>query len=289
MKLLQIIIAALAAIAAFAAIAPRRRIRLANIAEGTHEDSVSRYTDAAITTRHLLYKVGSDASHIAVSGASDLPIGTIADEATAAEELVAVQLLGKKGTKRMVASEAINAGALVYAAASGKVATTGTQCVGVALTTVTTDLDVIEVCDIVPQPTPGIAASIYDAHTILYATTDNTPAALTIAASRVVGRKASGNISAMTAAETNAVLGFSHYVLAAGVHVWAGGAAATDTITVAAVLTTDVVLVNIQVRGSGNPTSVIGVPSAGSIALLMDQNGQDSTTKIGYAVLRAIA
>jgi hypothetical protein len=49
----------------------------------------------------------------------------------------------------------------------------------------------------------------YNANTILAATTDNTPAALTVGASTVLGRKATGNISAMTAAETKTVLGLA--------------------------------------------------------------------------------
>lgn len=51
-----------------------------------------------------------------------------------------------------------------------------------------------------------VAKATYDANSILYATTDNTPVALTIAASRIVGRKASGDISAMTASELWAIL-----------------------------------------------------------------------------------
>ena len=46
----------------------------------------------------------------------------------------------------------------------------------------------------------------YDANSILYATTDNTPTALTIEASSVVGRKASGDIAALTGAEVKALL-----------------------------------------------------------------------------------
>lgn len=45
-----------------------------------------------------------------------------------------------------------------------------------------------------------------DANTILYATVDDTPAALAVAASRIVGRKASGDIGALTAAELWAIL-----------------------------------------------------------------------------------
>lgn len=51
-----------------------------------------------------------------------------------------------------------------------------------------------------------IEESVLDANSILYAVTDDTPAALAVPASRIVGRKASGDISAMTAAELWALL-----------------------------------------------------------------------------------
>lgn len=128
------------------------RLVAANIAEGTHAAAINKLTDAAITTRHLLYKRGSDDNHIAVAGASDTlcPIGTIDDEASAAEENVAVQLLGKGPTKRMVASEAITVGDEVWTAASGKVqdrtATAGTYwIVGTALSAASGDGEIFEV------------------------------------------------------------------------------------------------------------------------------------------------
>jgi hypothetical protein len=46
----------------------------------------------------------------------------------------------------------------------------------------------------------------YTANTVLAATTSATPVALTVAASRIVGRKASGSIAAMTGTETVALL-----------------------------------------------------------------------------------
>jgi hypothetical protein len=52
-----------------------------------------------------------------------------------------------------------------------------------------------------------VANTLFDAYTMLYADTDNTPAALTIAASRIVGRKASGGIAALTGAEVAAIIG----------------------------------------------------------------------------------
>lgn len=51
-----------------------------------------------------------------------------------------------------------------------------------------------------------VAKSLYDANSILYATSDNTPAALTIGASTIVGRKATGDIVALTATETRTIL-----------------------------------------------------------------------------------
>lgn len=54
--------------------------------------------------------------------------------------------------------------------------------------------------------TPYVAKSTYDANSILYATTDNTPVALTVGASTFVGRKSSGDIVALTATETRTII-----------------------------------------------------------------------------------
>ena len=48
--------------------------------------------------------------------------------------------------------------------------------------------------------------SLFDANTILKADSDNTPVAMTVAASRILGRKATGGIVAMTGAELMALL-----------------------------------------------------------------------------------
>lgn len=52
-----------------------------------------------------------------------------------------------------------------------------------------------------------VGKSLYDANSILAATTDDTPAALTVGASTIVGRKASGGIVALTGAEALAITG----------------------------------------------------------------------------------
>ena len=53
----------------------------------------------------------------------------------------------------------------------------------------------------------AVPKATYDAHTVLAATTDNTPAAVTVAEQSIVGRKTGGNITALTAAEVKTLLG----------------------------------------------------------------------------------
>ena len=127
------------------------RVRLANIAEGTHDGNITKAVDAAITERFLLAKVGSASDRVAVAGAADTPIGVITDEAAAAGDLVNLALFGSaRSTLRMVASGAIAQGALVEPAASGRVQTLGVgagthHVVGRALDAASAAGDVIEV------------------------------------------------------------------------------------------------------------------------------------------------
>lgn len=58
-----------------------------------------------------------------------------------------------------------------------------------------------------PPQGVGIERTIFDANTILKADTDNTPVALAVAASRLIGRKATGSIAALTQAEVQHLLG----------------------------------------------------------------------------------
>lgn len=140
-----------------------RHVRLANIAEGTWKCSVSKLSDAAITVRHLLYKFGSDADHVAVAGVNDFALGTIADEVATADigdTYLAVELLGRGPTKRMVASAAIAAGDDVYQGAAGKVSPTGFRYVGRALTAAGADNDVLTVDDQAPARNGGVNSII---------------------------------------------------------------------------------------------------------------------------------
>jgi hypothetical protein len=80
-----------------------------------------------------------------LAGASDVSLGVADIPAFASGDLVAVRLSNAQGTRFMVADGAITAGNVVYAAAAGKVAASGTVIEGRALTAATTDGDIIEV------------------------------------------------------------------------------------------------------------------------------------------------
>lgn len=128
----------------------RQLTSLVNIGEGFYPGKKPYKTDAAITTRFLLGKAGSDVAHVAVCGAGDKPLGIISDEAVAAEDLVNVDLLGTTHeTKIGIASEAISVGDDLYTAADGKLqgepATAGTfYRVGNAISAAALDGDRVE-------------------------------------------------------------------------------------------------------------------------------------------------
>lgn len=153
MKYIQSMILAVAAMGALL----RREIAAANTYDAaveTHECSITRTNDAAVTARHLLWKQGSTDAGVALCGASDVPLGTIDNVESSTGLRQSVLLLGHGPTKKMVASEAITAGELVYTAASGKVqdqpSGATVHLVGVALTAAGADGDIIEVATCVP-------------------------------------------------------------------------------------------------------------------------------------------
>lgn len=117
--------------------------------------SMTRIADAAHALQYLLVKFGSAATHIAIAGVADSPIGMCPDT-PALGDSAAVLLLGSANESRtMVASEAIAVGVRVFAAADGKIsdlpAGAGDYfCVGVALEAAAADLDEIQVDPCVP-------------------------------------------------------------------------------------------------------------------------------------------
>lgn len=121
----------------------------------THDNSISRTNDAAVTARHLLWKKGAGDATVALNGAANVPLGTIDNLETATGTVQAILLLGKGATKKVVASEAIAVGDEIWTAANGKVqnrtASAGTYwAIGIALTAAAADGDVIEINDTAP-------------------------------------------------------------------------------------------------------------------------------------------
>lgn len=93
----------------------------------------------------LFLRVKLTAGKLAAAGSTDHELGTMEKPSFADLDVVAVRLRTAQGTCKMVASEAITAGNAVYAAASGKIAASGTVLIGIALEAATANNDVIEV------------------------------------------------------------------------------------------------------------------------------------------------
>src|SRR3990167_2976318 len=108
------------------------------------ETPTRTFTAAAAIGQYLRVKDNGSAK-LAVAGASDLALGQMEVPATAADQKVAVRLRTAQGSCKMVANGAISAYATCYAAASGKIAATGTVIVGTLLAdAATADGDVVE-------------------------------------------------------------------------------------------------------------------------------------------------
>ncbi len=105
-----------------AATTPGANMRaLANIAEGFQPARLTYLADAVIATRNLIGKIGSDAAHVAVCGAADIPLGIITDQVPEIDDPVCVALFGPNSEcLQGIASEQILAGSFLVPAADGK-------------------------------------------------------------------------------------------------------------------------------------------------------------------------
>ncbi|MDB4726476.1 DUF2190 family protein [bacterium] len=96
---------------------------------------------------HARVKLDSD-GRVTTAGLADQAIGTARNATFAAGDAVTVKMVSACGTHKMIAVEALAAGAVVYGEAAGKVqdtaASTSFKC-GIALEAATADGDVIEV------------------------------------------------------------------------------------------------------------------------------------------------
>jgi len=174
----------------------KREVMAANVYDAaveTHDTTVRRTNDVAVTARHLLWKKGAADGTVDLCGATDAPLGTIDNVESSTGTGQTVMVLGKGPTKKMVASGAIGAGVLVYAAASGKVAATGTVIVGVSLTAAGNDNEILEVADV------SVSGNI---HPVTMSTTTSIADALAIPIThRTVNKTTGGDAEALTLAD----------------------------------------------------------------------------------------
>lgn len=157
-----------------------------------------------------------------VEGTDLVPIvdgsATATKKITVAELAIAITALGNLATDTEVA----NAVAALVASAPGALDTLDELAAALGddasfATTVTNAL------------AGKVAASLYDAHTVLVATSDNTPAAVTMGASTILARLAAGNIKAASPAEIKTLLA----VTAADVAFTPAGTIAATTVQAA--------------------------------------------------------
>ncbi len=100
--------------------------------------------DSEVMGKRLVKLSSGNVAHNTATN-SDEPIG-VTQYGAAADEQVAVDLLGHGKTMEMTAAAAISAGAKVYAAANGKVGTTSSnRRIGTALQAASGDNSIIEV------------------------------------------------------------------------------------------------------------------------------------------------
>lgn len=119
----------------------------------------------AAAARAQFLRVYLNGTTLTTAGASNAMIGTQEVASLAATDVVPVRLRNAAGTRKVVASEAITAGADVYAAASGKVAASGTIIEGQALEAAGANGDVIEIIEAtattVSSASTGTTAATY--------------------------------------------------------------------------------------------------------------------------------
>jgi hypothetical protein len=106
------------------------------------EGPCKAFTSGAAIGQYL--RVTLSSGTLALAGADAPGIGTTETPSFAASEPQTVRLWSAQGTRKVVASAAITAGAIVYAGAAGKVSASGNHALGRALESATADGDIIE-------------------------------------------------------------------------------------------------------------------------------------------------
>lgn len=124
--------------------------------QGTHEDTITRVAEGALSA-HLCLTFGTaPGSQVKVCTASTRPIGFAYDDA-ADEATVGVELIGGGRSRLAIASKSIAAGVRVYATAGGKLTdavVTGAYLVGESLTAASGDGAEFEILPLSPVVNP---------------------------------------------------------------------------------------------------------------------------------------
>ena len=103
--------------------APMGSVMFANIGDGDYDSGKRSYIpDANAAGRYLIYKIGSDADHVAVAGLNDVAIGVSYDQADVTNlQPITIRLFGScPGTMRVQTDGTIANGNYVKAGAAGQ-------------------------------------------------------------------------------------------------------------------------------------------------------------------------
>lgn len=140
---------------------PIGELQFANIGEGTAGRGCKMYFGDAVTAnRYLLYKIGSDADHVALAGAGDVPLGPSDDSVADVTVPISINVLGAvQGTVRIVTDGTLANGSYVTAGANGQgtLAVTTNVIIGKAIIGTDTSSaagDVISMIPILPGKHP---------------------------------------------------------------------------------------------------------------------------------------
>jgi len=172
--------------------------------------SIKTYVDAQVTASDLDFQADSggalsidlDAESLTLAGGTGIDTVGSGNTVTAAIDSTVATLTG---------SQTLTNKTLTAPTLTGSVVATGTID-GRDLSTDGSKLDGIEAsADVTDATNVNSAGAVmetdYNANTVLSANADNTPLPLTIAASRLLGRKSSGNIAALDAEESRTIIG----------------------------------------------------------------------------------
>ena len=102
-------------------------------------------------------RVKFSGTNLSVAGVGEIGIGTLEERVLSTDTLASVRVWGADESRRVIASEAISAGSLVYCVASGKFSDNGAVAAGYARTATSADGDEFVLDDLPPSLPLGVA------------------------------------------------------------------------------------------------------------------------------------